>query len=160
MLNYIKTLFAVLLISVSTSWAADSQLFVDQSGSSNNITINQGDGGTSAGGNTIGGIGNGGAGTSNRAIMYGNSNVINIDQAGTSDSLQMTLKNTNSYTLPKTLNGNTYTDSFNYTNAGDNATAYFNITGTGNTTATNNLINVQGLPQDQYTNFFQGPLIL
>jgi hypothetical protein len=145
MLNYIKTLFAVLLISVSTAWAADSSIYIDQSGASNNITINQGDGGSSSGGNKIGGIANTTPSGTNRAVIYGNYNLINIDQAGTGDSLQLSLKNGFSSTYSSTTrNGNTYDNSFNYTNQGDNAVAYFDIKGTtGGATATNNLINVQ-----------------
>ena len=145
MLNYIKTLFAVLLISVSTAWAADSSIYIDQSGASNDITINQGDGGSSSGGNKIGGLTSTTPGASNRAVIYGNYNLINIDQAGTSDSLQLSLKNGFSSAYSSTTrNNNTYTNSFNYTNQGDSAVAYFDIKGTtGGATASNNLINVQ-----------------
>ena len=145
MYNYIKTLFAVLLISVSTAWAADSSIYIDQSGSSNDITINQGDGGSSTGGNKIGGITSLTPSATNRAIIYGNNNLINIDQAGTSDSLQLSLKNGFSSTYSSTTrNGNTYDKSFNYINQGDSAVAYFDIKGTTDgATATNNLINVQ-----------------
>jgi len=144
MLNYIKTLFAVLLISVSTAWAADSSIYIDQSGSGNGITINQGDGGSSSGGNKIGGISSTTPSTTNRAVIYGNYNLINIDQAGTSDSLQLSLKNGFSAAYSSTnRNGNTYDKSFNYINNGDNAVAYFDIKGsTGGTTASNNLVNV------------------
>ena len=144
MYNYIKTLFAVLLISASTAWAADSQLYIDQSGDSNTITINQGDGGSSTGGNKIGGTASTTPSATNRAVITGNNNLINIDQAGTADSLQLSLKNGFSSAYSSTTrNNNTYTNTFNYTNQGDNATAYFDIKGTGGATATNNLINVQ-----------------
>jgi len=91
MYNYIKTLFAVLLISVSTAWA-DNSIYVDQVGDSTTITINQ-----DGNGNQIGGVSRGAGGlnvpsTSNRASLYGSNQYIDIKQIGNSNKLGINLQ--------------------------------------------------------------------
>ena len=146
MLNYIKSLFAVLLLTTSVAYA-DNNIYIDQSGDSNTITVTQGDGSGSTGSDNIGGTGSGSAGTGNRAKIYGNNNVVNVDQAGTSDTLKLNINNnaTSGFTS-ETRNGNTYNKTFNYSVTGDSSTGVINITGTPSggaaTASSGNLVNI------------------
>lgn len=75
-----KQLFLLLLICSSLVWAADNSTYIDQSGDYTSVLVQQ-----DGAGNTVRGI----TGTSRDtpAVMYGDSNYINIEQKGSGNTL-------------------------------------------------------------------------
>lgn len=110
--------FLVAIFVSTTALAADDLIYIDQVGSSSDITVTQ-----TGTGNTVGGT-NGAAASNNKASLTGSDQTISITQTGDDNTLKL-----------KTQDGSTGTSTTNYTAVGDSNTSVIDTvsTGAGNT---------------------------
>ena len=115
--NKIVPCLVAIFIS-TTAFAADDLIYIDQVGSSSDITVTQ-----TGVGNTVGGT-SGAAGTGNRASITGTDQTVTITQTGDSNVLKL-----------KTQDVTTTTGSTTYIAVGDSNTSIIDTvsTGAGNT---------------------------
>jgi len=115
--NKIVPCLVAIFIS-TTAFAADDLIYIDQVGSSSEITVTQ-----TGVGNTVGGT-NGAAASNNKASITGSDQTLSITQTGDSNVLKL-----------KMQDGTTVTGTTNYTAIGDTNTSVIDTvsSGAGNT---------------------------
>ena len=131
-----RKLTAILVLSAMSTlgMAADNSIYIDQSGDFANVTINQ-----DGAGNQVRGLqSTGGDDKTIAANIRGNSVVVNIDQTGSSNKLDLGIDATVSGTKSVDLTYSTI-NSGNVT--GSNNTAIFQL-GTSTTTLSNSIVSV------------------
>jgi len=131
-----RKLLTILVVSgmATLGHAADNSIYIDQSGDFANVTINQ-----DGAGNQVRGLqSNGGDDKTIASIIRGNSVVVNIDQTGSSNKLDLGIDATVSGTKSVDLTYSTV-NSGNIT--GSNNTAIFQL-GTSTTTLSNSIVSV------------------
>jgi hypothetical protein len=131
-----RKLTAILVLSAMSTlgYAADNSIYIDQSGDFANVTINQ-----DGAGNQVRGLqSSGGDDKTIAALIRGNSVVVNIDQTGSSNKLDLGIDATVSGTKSVDLTYSTV-NSGNIT--GSNNTAIFQL-GTSTTTLSNSIVSV------------------
>jgi hypothetical protein len=131
-----RKLTAILMLSgmATLGYAADNSIYIDQSGDFANVTINQ-----DGAGNQVRGLqSTGGDDKTIASVIRGNSVVVNIDQTGSSNKLDLGIDATVSGTKSVDLTYSTV-NSGNIT--GSNNTAIFQL-GTSTTTLSNSIVSV------------------
>lgn len=131
-----RKLTAILVLSAMATLgnAADNSIYIDQSGDFANVTINQ-----DGAGNQVRGLqSQGGDDKTVAAIIRGNSVIVNIDQTGSSNKLDLGINATVAGTTSVDLNYSTI-NSGNIT--GSNNTAIFQL-GTNTTALSNSVVSV------------------
>ena len=131
-----------------SGWAADSSVYIDQSGDSATITITQ-----DGAGNVVRGVS--GVGTSNTtpAKIYGNNNQITVDQIGTGNTLKLGITSTTGGTT--TIPGTATTvanPTIIYSVTGNNAVAEINSNSANTGTSQSNYININQTGDGAITN--------
>jgi hypothetical protein len=115
--------FLVAIFVSTTALAADDLIYIDQVGSSSDITVTQ-----TGTGNTVGGT-NGAAASNNKASLTGSDQTISITQTGDDNTLKL-----------KTQDGSTGTSTTNYSAIGNSNTSV-KFTGYGLTFSGNAVTN-------------------
>lgn len=131
-----RKLLTILMLSgmATLGYAADNSIYIDQSGDFANVTINQ-----DGAGNQVRGLqSSGGDDKTIAAIIRGNAVVVNIDQTGSTNKLDLGIDATVSGTKSVDL---TYSTVNNGNVTGSNNTAIFQL-GTSTTTLSNSIVSV------------------
>lgn len=102
-----KTIISMLGIFMSVGVYADNNVYIDQTGNSNSVTITQDYDGNNVGGPTLSSNTPAAPSNTNRAIIDGSNNIINIDQIGAGNKLGFALRNDNT-SVGSTLNYQVY----------------------------------------------------
>lgn len=131
MFNYIKLWGLVIALSISTVYAADNSIYIDQSGDDSVIDITQ-----TGAGNVIRGIQGAGSSNTTPAKIYGDSNLVDIRQIGSTNTLNFGISTS-------IATGRAYGIDLTYYVTGNSATATINSNNTGSGTSGSNMINVQ-----------------
>lgn len=127
--NYLKIMVAM-IFSLS-AYAADNSIYIDQSGDNSTIDITQ-----TGAGNVIRGIQGVGTGNTTPAKIYGGSNTIDIQQIGSTNTLNLGV-NTSIAT------GRAYGIDLTYYVTGNSATATINSNNAGTGTSGSNFIDIR-----------------
>ena len=134
-------IWAVLIGIALPTFAGDNQAYIDQSGQFSDVYVLQ-----DGVGNGLYGIG-GPAIPTNTATIHGNGNVVNIQQTGSNDQLQLNMEtssmprpmtNVSCPTCPQPVQGN----SWSYEVTGNNAKAVVNVNADGKNTSVSNGMDV------------------
>lgn len=139
-----RKLLTILMLSATATLghAADNSIYIDQSGDFANITINQ-----DGAGNQVRGLQSAGGNDKTIAsIIRGNSVLVNINQTGSNNKLDLGIDATMSGTRSVDLTYSTI-NSGNIT--GSNNTALFQL-GTGSATLSNSVVSVIQVNSDNY----------
>ena len=135
------TAIGLALLNLLPCYAGDNQAFIDQAGQFSEIYVLQ-----DGVGNSLSGVG-GPAMPSNPANIHGNGNVVNIQQVGSNDQLQLTMETTSMprpigglvcSTCPVPVQGN----SWSYVVNGNNAKAVIDVNADGKGTSVSNGMDV------------------
>lgn len=127
--NYLKIMVAM-IFSVS-AFAADNSIYIDQSGDNSTIDITQ-----TGAGNVIRGIQGVGTGNTTPAKIYGNNAAIDIQQIGSTNTLNLGLNTS-------TATGRAYGIDLTYYVTGNSGTATINSNNSGTGTSGSNFIDVR-----------------
>ena len=130
MLKSLKLFIMILLFSIS-SYAADNSIYIDQSGDNSTIDVTQ-----TGAGNVIRGIQGVGTGNTTPAKIYGNNNLVDIQQIGSTNTLNLGINTS-------TAAGRAYGIDLTYYVTGNNGTATINSNNTGSGTSGSNFIDVR-----------------
>jgi hypothetical protein len=136
----IKLMLLALAMSLGVH-AADNSIYIDQSGDDASITVVQ-----DGAGNIVRGIQ--GVGTSNTtpAKIYGNNNLVSIEQIGAGNTLNFGIR-TSVANVPQTGS-----NTFNYRVSGNNSTAIINSNADGLGTSSSNKIDIEQTGNNAYAN--------
>ena len=121
----------MIALSVSTVFAADNSIYIDQSGDDSVIDITQ-----TGAGNVVRGIQGVGTGNTTRSKIYGDSNLVDIRQIGSTNTLNLGIDTT-------VATGRAYGIDLTYYVTGNSATATINSNNTGSGTSGSNFIDVR-----------------
>jgi hypothetical protein len=136
-----KTITTMLGIFLSVGVYADNSVFIDQTGDFNRVTINQ-----DYDGNQVGGVAQGGPSNTNRAVVQGSGNSINIEQIGAGNQLGLSFKNDNTSVPSGSVTALASVNNLNYQVYGTNNTALIDVsagTGIGADIAYGNNLNIK-----------------
>ena len=131
MYKYIKLWTVMLALFTSVAFGADNSIYIDQSGDNSTIDITQ-----TGAGNVVRGIQGVGTGNTTRAKIYGNANSVDIQQIGSSNTLNLGVNAT-------TATGRAYGIDLTYYVTGNSATATINSNNAGTGTSGSNFIDVR-----------------
>lgn len=142
----LRKLSATLLASamlLTGSMAADNSIYIDQSGDNTTVSVTQ-----DGAGNIVRGIQVQGGGTGNTtpAKIYGDSNIVTVEQIGSGNRLDFGIRTTIAAT-PQ-ANGN----KFSYKVTGNNAIAIINSNNDGQGTSASNRIEIEQTGNNAYAN--------
>lgn len=127
--NYLKIMVAM-IFSAST-FAADNSIYIDQSGDNSTIDITQ-----TGAGNVVRGIQGVGTGNTTPAKIYGNNTAIDIQQIGSTNTLNLGVNTS-------TATGRAYGIDLTYYVTGNSGTATINSNNAGTGTSGSNFIDVR-----------------
>ena len=119
------------MIFSASAFAADNSIYIDQSGDNSTIDITQ-----SGAGNVVRGIQGVGTGNTTPAKIYGNNNAIDIQQVGSTNTLNLGLNTS-------TATGRAYGIDLTYYVTGNSGTATINSNNAGTGTSGSNFIDVR-----------------
>jgi hypothetical protein len=131
MYNYIKLWTVMLALFATTAFAADNSIYIDQSGDNSTIDITQ-----TGAGNVVRGIQGVGSSNTTPAKINGDSNVVDIRQIGSTNTLSLGVDAT-------TAVGRAYGINLTYYVTGNTGTAVINSNNAGTGTSGSNLIDVR-----------------
>jgi hypothetical protein len=127
--NYLKIMVA--MIFSASAFAADNSIYIDQSGDNSTIDITQ-----TGAGNVIRGIQGVGTGNTTPAKIYGNNAVIDIQQIGSTNTLNLGVNTS-------TATGRAYGIDLTYYVTGNSGVATINSNNAGTGTSGSNFIDVR-----------------
>jgi hypothetical protein len=121
----------VAMIFSASAFAADNSIYIDQSGDNSTIDITQ-----TGAGNVIRGIQGVGTGNTTPAKIYGNNTAIDIQQVGSTNTLNLGVNTS-------TATGRAYGIDLTYYVTGNSGTATINSNNSGTGTSGSNFIDVR-----------------
>ena len=127
--NYLKIMVA--MIFSMSAFAADNSIYIDQSGDNSTIDITQ-----TGAGNVVRGIQGVGTGNTTPAKIYGNNTAIDIQQIGSTNTLNLGVNTS-------TATGRAYGIDLTYYVTGNSGTATINSNNAGTGTSGSNFIDVR-----------------
>jgi hypothetical protein len=131
MLRAIKLFLITMMVLVSAAFAADNSIYIDQSGDNSTIGVTQ-----TGAGNVVRGIQGVGTGNTTPAKMYGNNSTVDIQQIGSTNTLNLGFNAT-------TATGKAYGIDLTYYVTGNSATATINSNNSNAGTSASNTIDVR-----------------
>ena len=125
----IKILTLLLIGFTSISFAADNSIYIDQSGDSAIVNITQ-----DGAGNVVRGIQGIGSSNTTPSTIYGDNNLVTINQVGSNNTLSLGVRTTTGSGMN--------VPTVNYSVTGNNATAVINSNNTGTGVSESNVISI------------------
>jgi trimeric autotransporter adhesin len=130
----------VMLSFVTTAFAADNSIYIDQSGSNATVSIIQ-----NGAGNIVEGVQGTGTSSTTPATIYGNNNQVTVNQVGSGDTLSFGIRTS-------VVNGVTGGNSYTYNITGNNSQAVIDSNNDGTGTSGSNSVTINQTGNTENTN--------